>query len=1204
MNTIFYPKSLPYQRQYGAAQLILPARKNNTDHFYLRILSLLLAALLFTITGFGQGACPNSNCVSGDMTITKVELVDANTLGALPNSCPPNQTTVPVKIKVTFDATAGTRYGFLLIGDIKINNVFLQRIWQCYPEDFTQGPHTRVLDQVIQWPCGSTISLSDVYTAWKQQAPSTTICTYLNNDGTISDCSAIDPKCKYYGAQSFTIAAPLIADFFYGGTCGVNDLYQPITFTSSTSGGNTPYQYSWEIKDAVTNAVLATSTSNPFTYTPQSGNNLSVKLTITDASTPTASTDDETKTVTVTSCCTPPAVSSNPQSVTKCQGASASFSVGYTGGNPTPSIQWQISTDGGVNFSNVPNSAPYSGVTSGTLNISAVTLAMNNYKYKAVLKSGACTSVESSSATLNVDPTSAGGSVASAQTICSGNQPTNDLVLSNHTGSVIKWQRSTDNFVANSTDIANSASATLTKAMIGALTQDTWFRAVVKSGECSQTNSPIVKITVNATSVAGTIASAQTICYNNQPNSNLTLSGNTGAVVKWQRSTDNFNSNSTDIANTTATLTAAAIGALTQDTWFRVVVKNGECPEIISAAIKITVNPLSVGGSVASDQTICSGNQPSSNLLLSGQTGTVVKWQRSTTSNFSAGTTTDITNTTTTLTAAAIGALTQDTWLRAVVKSGVCSEANSNFIKITVQQPIGNNTIAASQVICSGHSPAGLTGSTPTGGDGTYTYQWQVKTTGGFSNIPGATLIDYVPGNISQNTQFKRIVTAGSACSNSASNIITISISPESQVYAITGSNFCISAPNTGTVKLMSSYPNVSYQLKKSGDNTDVQDPQPGTGGELIWTGLEEGEYYVFGTGIAPTYCTSQTATVNVRMFDCSVFYTLTQGYYGGKNGKSCLGTNPVNTIKFLLGNVDLVTGTTNSVTVPATNEGAIKLNQTMPGGSTPAALPAGQCIITTGCFVSPTYLTQQGRINTVLLSQTITLGLNVRWENGKLLLFSIKGGYLTTQKMKGCFPNGVLVETCESGTIFSKLMNQNVVNYLGPNGTVADLLQLANDVLGGTKTPGTNGVPSYSDVNEAVSTINEAFDEGRRFLNYFDTKQTCEILFPTPALPVLSTSLVSAGREAVNTITVSAFPNPFSDNINFEIDAKQSGQGILEVYSMTGQKIKTVFNGHIVAGKQNFRMNIPTHQRSVLLYVFRMGDQKVSGKLLHNGTH
>jgi hypothetical protein len=228
---------------------------------------------------------------------------------------------------------------------------------------------------------------------------------------------------------------------------------------------------------------------------------------------------------------------------------------------------------------------------------------MNGYKYKAVLKSGACTSVESTPATLNVDPTSVGGTAAAAQTICFGNQPTNDLTLSGNTGSVVKWQRSTDNFVSNSTDIVN-ATTTLTKATIGALIQDTWFRAVVKSGECSQANSSIVKITVNPLSVAGTIPSAQTICYGNLPGSNLTLSGNVGNVIKWQRSTDNFVSNSTDIVNATTTLTAALIGVLTQDTWFRVFVQNGECPGIMSATVKITVNPLSVGGSVASDQTI------------------------------------------------------------------------------------------------------------------------------------------------------------------------------------------------------------------------------------------------------------------------------------------------------------------------------------------------------------------------------------------------------------------------------------------------------------------------------------------------------------------------------------------------------------------------------------------------------------------------
>jgi len=1008
MNTIFYPKSLPYQRQYGAAQLILPARKNNLHYFYLKVLSLFLAALFFVASSVtAQGPCPGANCNSGDIRITKVELLKADGT-ALPNTCPPGGN-IAVMLRVTFDVTSSTRYGFLVNAAVLINNSAAGTIATCDPATFTQGLHTMDVSQYVNgnpilWPCGSTIQLKDVYTAWDQQVATLQhpgICTYMNpTTGAVSDCSTIAPKCKFYGEnEPIFIALPLISSFTATeGTC--NGLKRSWTFTSTTTGGTAPYTYTWNFGDGTPALV---TTQNPVTheYAYSVTGNVNVTLSVEDASSPTHQVSaTQPQTISITSCCLP---STNPT------GASA--------------VSPSICIGGNTNIS----------VTGGSLGTGA------SWKWYV----GGCANGSSigTGATINVNPTQ---------------------------------------------------------------TTTYYVRA---EGDCGNTN---------------------------------------------------------------------------------------------CASVQIVVNPATDGGTLAADKTICAGSN-SGLLNLTGNVGTVQRWESSTTSAVAGFSTI---GGTAGLTSYTSGALNQDTWFRVVVKSGVCSEANSNAIKITVQQPIGNNTIAASQVICSGNTPAGLTGSTPSGGDGNYTYQWQIKTTGGFSNISGGTSKDYAPGLISETTQFKRIVTAGAACSNSTSNTVTISISPESQVYAVSGSNFCISAPNTGTVKLISSYPGVSYQLKKSSDNSDVQAPQIGTGAALTWNNLEAGSYYVYGTGLAPTYCTSQTATVNVMMFDCSVFYTLTQGYYGGKNGKSCLGSNPVNTIKFLLGNVDLVTGTTNSVTVPATNEGAIKLNQTMPGGNTPDSLPAGNCIITTGCFVSPKYLTQQGRINNILLSQTITLGLNVRWENGKLLLFSIKSGWLTTQKMKGCFPNGVLVETCESGTIFSKLMNQNVVNYLGPNATVADLLQLANDVLGGTKKPGINGVPSYSDVNEAVSTINEAFDEGRRFLNYFDTKQTCEILFPSPALPVLSTSLVSASREATNTITVSAFPNPFSENINFEIETKQSGQGILDVYSMSGQKVKTVFNGYINPGRQRFSMTVPAGQRSMLFYVFRLGDQKVSGKLLHNGTH
>jgi hypothetical protein len=1007
MKSILYPESFPYPNRYGITKVISPVWKNNLQNFHLKILSLFLAALLFAISGFGQGPCPGSNCTSGDIRITKVELLQADG-SQLPNTCSAGNN-LAVKLRVTFDVTSATRYGFLVNAGIYINNSLSGTIATCDPSTFSQGLHTMDVSQYVNgnpilWPCGSTIQLKDVYTAWDQQAATLShpgICTYLNpSTGAVSDCSTIAPKCKFYGEnEPILIVAPLTSSFT-AQEGGCSNLKRTWTFTSTTTGGTTPYTYTWNFGDG---SPALVTTQNPVTHDYAYGvSNVNVTLSVEDASAPTHQTSTtQPQAISVTSCCI---ASTNP-----------------TG---TSAVSSSICLGGNTNIS----------VVGGSLGTGA------SWKWYA----GGCASGASigTGATINVNPT----------------------------------------------------------------TTTTYY--VRAEGDCGTTTCASVQVVVNPTSVGGTLAESKTICAGSNSGL-LSLTGNVGSVQRWESSTTSAIAGFSTIA-ATAGLTSFTSGALTQDTWFRV-----------------------------------------------------------------------------------------------VVKSGVCSDATSNAIKITVQQPISNNTIAASQNICSGNTPAGLTGSTPTGGDGTYSYQWQIKTTGGFSNISGATDKDYAPGALSQTTQFKRIVTAGAACSNSTSAIVTISISPESQVYAISGSNFCASAPNTGTVKLMSSYSNVSYQLKKSSDNSDVQAPQIGTGAALTWTGLAAGSYYVYGTGLAPTYCTSQTATINVVMFDCSVFYTLTQGYYGGKNGKSCIGSNPVNTIKYLLGSVDLVTGSINSVTVPATNDGAIKLNQTMPGGNTPNALPAGNCTITTGCFVSPTYLTQQGRINNVLLSQTITLGLNVRWNNGELLLFPIKGGYLTTQKMKGCIPNVVLVEVCESGTISSILMNQNVVDYLGVNGTVADLLQLANDILGGSKAPGVGGVPSYSDINEAVDCINKSFDEGRRFLNYFDTKQSCENLFPSPALPVgtATTTLVSAYRELTDAITVSAYPNPFSDNINFQIETKQSGQGTLEVYNVTGQKIKTVFSGYISAGRQTFRMSLPSAQPSVLFYIFRMGDKKVSGKLLHNGS-
>ncbi|MEI6349338.1 MAG: hypothetical protein WCP69_15440, partial [Bacteroidota bacterium] len=112
-----------------------------------------------------------------------------------------------------------------------------------------------------------------------------------------------------------------------------------------------------------------------------------------------------------------------------------------------------------------------------------------------------------------------------------------------------------------------------------------------------------------------------------------------------------------------------------------------------------TVDPPSVGGTVSGGTTICAGNA-SGSLSLSGQTGTVVRWESSV-SPYSSWT--PISNTATTYTSSV---LTQTTQFRAVVQNSSCPVAYSNATTVTVDAiPVAASSISLSSTsLCSGSS--------------------------------------------------------------------------------------------------------------------------------------------------------------------------------------------------------------------------------------------------------------------------------------------------------------------------------------------------------------------------------------------------------------------------------------------------------------------------------------------------------------------
>jgi hypothetical protein len=152
------------------------------------------------------------------------------------------------------------------------------------------------------------------------------------------------------------------------------------------------------------------------------------------------------------------------------------------------SIQWYTTASGGTPIGSGspfnPVGVPGSGLTN--------TSTPGTWTYYAACSSNATCRT----ATTFVIGGAVAGTASSDQNVCSGVAA--DLTLTGNTGSVVKWQYANDlAFTLGVTDIAASASNTLTSAQIGTFSGARYFRAVVNLAGCSDVYSNVVTITFN-----------------------------------------------------------------------------------------------------------------------------------------------------------------------------------------------------------------------------------------------------------------------------------------------------------------------------------------------------------------------------------------------------------------------------------------------------------------------------------------------------------------------------------------------------------------------------------------------------------------------------------------------------------------------------------------------------------------------------------
>jgi hypothetical protein len=267
-----------------------------------------------------------------------------------------------------------------------------------------------------------------------------------------------------------------------------------------------------------------------------------------------------------------------------CSGSDAVFTlIGTSGATVTYNI------NGGTNATAV--------LTGGTATVTVSGATANQTLNLVSITNGTTTQAVSGSYLISITTPSVGGTISTPSAVCTGTNSTT-LTLSGHTGTILGWESSLDNFATAGTYI-NYLSTVYTVTNLSATTS---YRAIIQSGSCATVKSSVSTITVS--SVTASAGSNSPICAGNTLN--LTASGGTTYTWSGPNAYTSTSQNPTVSNPTSGT--------------YQVMVTDGNgCTA--TASVALIVNPAPTA-TASSNSPICAGN--TLNLTSSG--GATYTW--------------------------------------------------------------------------------------------------------------------------------------------------------------------------------------------------------------------------------------------------------------------------------------------------------------------------------------------------------------------------------------------------------------------------------------------------------------------------------------------------------------------------------------------------------------------------------------------------
>ena len=572
----------------------------------------------------------------------------------------------------------------------------------------------------------------------------------------------------------------------------------------------------------------------------------------------------------------PPSFTTQPSSQSLLAGGNITFTVAASGA-PTPTYQWQVSTNGGSSWSNLSDGGVYSGTATASLTITGALAGMTGYKYQALaINLAAPSGIASTAATLTVSTIPSFSVNPTNRTVIAPGNTTFSVTASGQPSPTYQWQYSTNggstwNNVANGGFYSGATSSTLTitGATVG-LNGYEYQALAINAAALSGVASIAATLTVNTVPTFSGNPSSQTLLAGGNVTFTVAASGQPTPTYQWQVST-NGGTTWGPVSNggvysgaTTASLTITdATVAMTGYQYEALAINAAALSGVASTAATLTVNTVPTFSGNPSNLLVGAGGNATFTVAASGQPTPTYQWQVSTDGGTTwspvsnAGVYSGATSATLTITGVTVGMngyQYQALAINAAALSGVASTAGT--LTVTAAPVFSVNPV--SQLVASGSI---LTFTVAASGLPAPTYQWQVSTNGGssWSNISNSAIYSGATTATLTITGATAGMTGYEYQAIAANSVVPLGV--ESGIATLTVNTLPVFSVNPANQSVTAGG-NVTFTVAASGLPTPTYQWQVSTDGGTTWSPVSNGGVYSGATSPSLTI-TGATAGMN-----------------------------------------------------------------------------------------------------------------------------------------------------------------------------------------------------------------------------------------------------------------------------------------------------------------------------------------------------